>query len=66
MRWIAVEYALHRFVLHGLRPFSKWHAEHHRSPAALICTPTWVSALLIAVFVVLPTLWLCDIWRGMQ
>jgi len=64
LSWTAVEYVLHRFVLHGLRPFSTWHAEHHRSPMALICTPTWFSALLIAVFVFLPVLWLGDIWRA--
>ena len=62
--WTAVEYVLHRFVLHGNRPFSTWHAEHRRSPTALICTPTWFSALLIAVFVFLPSLWLGDIWRA--
>lgn len=64
LSWTAVEYVLHRFVLHGIRPFSTWHAEHHRSPTALICTPTWFSALLIAVFVFLPALWLGDIWRA--
>ena len=26
----AVWYRLHRFVLHGLRPFSGWHALHHQ------------------------------------
>ena len=62
--WTAVEYVLHRFVLHGLRPFSTWHAEHHRSPMALICTPTWISGFLIVAFVFLPALWLSDIWRA--
>lgn len=55
--WTALEYVLHRFVLHGLRPFSTWHAEHHRRPAALICTPTVVSATLIGALVLLPA-WL--------
>lgn len=55
--WTALEYALHRFILHGLRPFSTWHAEHHRRPAALICTPTVVSATLIGALVFLPA-WL--------
>ena len=27
--WSAIEYALHRFVLHGLQPFKSWHAVHH-------------------------------------
>ena len=30
--WTALEYALHRFVLHGLEPFARWHSEHHRRP----------------------------------
>lgn len=24
-----IEYGLHRFVLHGMRPFDAWHAAHH-------------------------------------
>lgn len=27
--WSGIEYALHRFVLHGLPPFKGWHREHH-------------------------------------
>ncbi len=54
--WTVLEYAIHRFVLHGLRPFSDWHAEHHQRPSALICAPTLVSATLIAGLVLLPTL----------
>lgn len=27
MSWTLIEYALHRFVMHGLLPFSRWHAE---------------------------------------
>ena len=46
--WTAIEYALHRFVLHGLKPFSRWHAEHHQRPTALICAPTILSATLVA------------------
>ncbi|MDQ2735541.1 MAG: sterol desaturase family protein, partial [Pseudomonadota bacterium] len=58
--WTVLEYAIHRFVLHGLRPFSDWHAEHHRRPSALLCAPTWVSAVLIAGLVLLPAL----VWMG--
>ncbi|MEO8224190.1 MAG: sterol desaturase family protein [Gammaproteobacteria bacterium] len=58
--WTVLEYAIHRFVLHGLRPFSDWHAEHHRRPSALICAATLVSALLIAGLVLLPAL----LWVG--
>lgn len=62
--WTAVEYALHRFVLHGLQPFQRWHAEHHQRPTALICAPTMLSATLIATLVFLPSLVLGDLWRA--
>jgi len=62
--WTAIEYVLHRFVLHGLQPFRCWHVEHHRRPAALICTPTILSATLIVVLVFLPSLLLGDLWRA--
>jgi len=55
--WTAAEYAVHRFVLHGLQPFRRWHAEHHRRPTALIFTPTIVSAALIGSLVWVPA-WL--------
>lgn len=58
--WTVLEYAIHRFVLHGLHPFSDWHAEHHRRPSALIYAPTLVSATLIAGLVLLPAL----VWMG--
>lgn len=63
--WSAMEYGLHRFVLHGLQPFSGWHAEHHRRPTALIGTPTLVSAPLFALLVALPAVWLWGVWLGM-
>jgi len=62
--WTLIEYVLHRFVLHGLKPFSTWHAEHHRRPAALIGTPTFASGALIAGLVFLPALLLSDVWRA--
>ncbi len=62
--WTVIEYGLHRFVLHGLQPFSTWHAEHHRRPTALICAPTILSATLIATLVFLPALVLGDLWRA--
>ncbi|MGC8517431.1 MAG: sterol desaturase family protein [Steroidobacteraceae bacterium] len=55
--WSLLEYGLHRYVLHGLRPFSTWHAEHHRCPAARIYSPTLLSVALIGALVYLP-LWL--------
>jgi sterol desaturase/sphingolipid hydroxylase (fatty acid hydroxylase superfamily) len=59
--WTAVEYGLHRYVLHGLRPFSDWHAAHHLRPTALICAPTIFSASLILVLVFLPAWLLSDL-----
>ncbi|MEQ6292281.1 sterol desaturase family protein [Vogesella sp. GCM10023246] len=64
LEWSALEYASHRFVLHGVAPFSRWHAEHHRRPAALIYTPTLLSGLLFAVLVFLPVWWLGDLRRA--
>lgn len=55
--WTLAEYLLHRFVLHGLSPFSDWHADHHRRPTALIGLPTYASLSLFAVLVALPA-WL--------
>ena len=62
--WTAIEYALHRFVLHGLQPFSRWHEQHHRRPKALIGTPTILSSTLIATLVFLPVLLLTDTWSA--
>ena len=55
--WSLVEYGLHRCVLHGVQPFQRWHAEHHRRPSALIGLPTVGSAALFAGLVFLPA-WL--------
>ncbi len=63
LAWSAMEYGLHRFVLHGLQPFARWHAEHHRRPTALIGTPTLVSAPLFGLLVALPAVWLWG-WLG--
>ena len=54
--WTAIEYVLHRFVLHGLQPFKSWHAEHHNKPTALICSPTLLSAGLILGLFFIPAL----------
>jgi xanthosine utilization system XapX-like protein len=55
--WTLVEYLLHRFVLHGLQPFSHWHALHHQRPHALICGPTLLSAALLLGLVYAPLRW---------
>ena len=62
--WTAIEYAMHRFILHGLEPFRRWHAEHHERPMALIYTPTILSAALIVSLVFLPALALSNLWRA--
>jgi cyclopropane-fatty-acyl-phospholipid synthase len=62
--WTLIEYVLHRFVLHGLRPFSAWHAEHHQHPAALISSPTILSASLITGLVFLPALIMAGVWHA--
>jgi sterol desaturase/sphingolipid hydroxylase (fatty acid hydroxylase superfamily) len=62
--WIAIEYALHRRVLHGLQPFRLWHEEHHRRPIAIIFTSTIWSAMLIAALVFLPAQLMGGLWRG--
>ena len=62
--WSAIEYGLHRFVLHGLEPFRRWHALHHDRPTALICTPTVLTATLFALLVFLPALALSDLWSA--
>jgi cyclopropane-fatty-acyl-phospholipid synthase len=60
--WSPVEYGLHRFVLHGLPPFSRWHDEHHRRPTALIGSPTLVSLAFFAAVVAAPLWWLLGAW----
>ncbi|WP_297900111.1 sterol desaturase family protein [Metallibacterium sp.] len=55
--WTFMEYGVHRFVLHGVKPFSTWHAEHHRRPAARIYAPTLASVVSIAALCYLPA-WL--------
>jgi sterol desaturase/sphingolipid hydroxylase (fatty acid hydroxylase superfamily) len=62
--WTLVEYALHRFLLHGVPPFREWHAQHHQRPTALIGSPTIISATLFATLVFLPALLLGDLWRA--
>lgn len=64
LSWSAIEYALHRFVLHGLQPFKRWHQEHHRRPVALICAPTVLSAALIGLLVWLPAMAFMGEWLG--
>ena len=62
MSWSAVEYVFHRFILHGLQPFRRWHAAHHRHPTELILSPTLLSASLIFALVFLPALAIAGAW----
>ena len=62
--WTLVEYVLHRFVLHGVQPFKRWHGAHHERPTALICAPTILSATLIALLVFLHAMLLRDWWQA--
>lgn len=53
--WTFVEYQLHRWVLHHVPRIKDMHEAHHDDQMALIGTPTWLSALTIAVTVLLPS-----------
>jgi cyclopropane-fatty-acyl-phospholipid synthase len=63
--WTLIEYAVHRFVLHGLEPFLSWHADHHDRPMALMATPTLLSVSLIAALVFLPAFVAAGLWRAL-
>jgi len=52
-----LEYGLHRYVLHQIPPFSRMHALHHEHPAAMVGTPTWMTAAF-GIGVLLVTWWL--------
>jgi cyclopropane-fatty-acyl-phospholipid synthase len=62
--WSPIEYGLHRFVLHGVKPFRDWHQQHHARPRALICMPTVFSAALIGSLIWLPAWWLAGRWQA--
>ena len=60
--WSLLEYLLHRFVLHGIAPFSNWHDQHHLRPHALIVSPTVLSLSLFLLLATLPAWWLLGAW----
>ena len=62
--WSLLEYLIHRFLLHGVAPFSEWHARHHLRPTALISAPTVLSATLFALLVFLPLFALGGMWAS--
>ncbi|HSW05672.1 sterol desaturase family protein [Aquabacterium sp.] len=60
--WTLIEYLVHRFVMHGLQPFIRWHQAHHHRPGALIFTPTWATAALIFALVFVPAWLALGLW----
>jgi len=58
--WTLVEYALHRFVFHGVAWISNMHDAHHSDQKALIGSPTWLSCMMIASLGFLPWVLLFD------
>jgi cyclopropane-fatty-acyl-phospholipid synthase len=62
LAWSAVEYLTHRFILHGVQPFRRWHAEHHARPTAFICAPTLFTASILATLLFLPAWVATDVW----
>lgn len=64
--WSLAEYAMHRFVLHGVEPFKTWHVKHHERPAALISAPTALSATLITLLVFIPALIASTLWSAIS
>ena len=62
--WTAIEYAMHRFLLHGVQPFKSWHEEHHQRPKAIIFTPTILSLAWQFVLIYIPALLAGGPWRA--
>src|SRR5581483_2376413 len=62
--WTLIEYLVHRCVLHGLEPFSTWHALHHRRQTDLIYAPTILTAAATTGLVFLPAWMLSDLYRA--
>jgi cyclopropane-fatty-acyl-phospholipid synthase len=60
LSWSPLEYLLHRYVLHGIRPFSDWHALHHARPTALVASPTVMTLALFGLLVLWPATELLD------
>jgi sterol desaturase/sphingolipid hydroxylase (fatty acid hydroxylase superfamily) len=62
--WTLIEYLLHRFVLHGLDPFRRWHALHHQRQTDLVYAPTILVATVVTGLVFLPAWLLGGSWRA--
>jgi hypothetical protein len=62
--WSFLEYVIHRFILHGIEPFRSMHVEHHDRPHELIGKPTLLSGALFVAFVLVPSVAMMDLWKG--
>jgi len=62
--WTLIEYVLHRFVLHGLQPFRRWHSLHHRRQTDLIYAPTILSVSAVTGLAFLSRWMLGDLSRA--
>jgi cyclopropane-fatty-acyl-phospholipid synthase len=62
--WTALEYGIHRYILHGVQPFKRWHADHHHRPAAFICAPTVLTAGTLALLLFAPAWWAGGVWHA--
>ena len=62
--WTAIEYVMHRFLLHGVQPFKSWHEEHHQRPNAIIFTPTILSLAWQFALIFIPALLAGGPWRA--
>ncbi len=52
--WTLAEYFLHRYALHHLPYFSKFHQAHHEEPHAMIGAPTLFTLLFFFVTTFVP------------
>ena len=59
--WSLLEYFLHRYVLHGIAPFSHWHSQHHVRPRAVIATPIALSLPLFLSLGAISAWWILGI-----
>ena len=54
LAWTLAEYLIHRFLYHHAPVLSPLHDAHHRSPAALIGVPSFVSSGLVILICYAP------------
>jgi sterol desaturase/sphingolipid hydroxylase (fatty acid hydroxylase superfamily) len=54
--WTLVEYAIHRWIYHGVPWIRTLHQRHHENPQSYEGSPAFLSVLLIFTFVYAPLL----------